>query len=123
MKRKGIAAGIVVVIAAIVFLSVYWITRANTLGNINFSCREQTSSISDFTFEGESGDKLKFSFSSKVDGGSLDIILRDSQGAAVYELDQAKELVTWFTLEKTDTYTLAAEYSDFVGNFKIKVTK
>ncbi|MCI9079709.1 MAG: hypothetical protein HFH68_12460 [Lachnospiraceae bacterium] len=122
MKRKSIAVGIIVMIGMVVSLSIYGITKSNTLGNITYSCKQQTSSISDFTFEGERGDNLKFSFSSNVENGSLDIMLCGSDGNTVYELDRAKELVTWFTLEKADTYTLVAEYSNFVGNFKIKIT-
>lgn len=38
-----------------------------------------------------------------------------------YELDKAKALETYFTFNKTDTYTLKAEYVDFVGNYEIAV--
>ena len=39
----------------------------------------------------------------------------------IYELDKAKALETYFTFEKTDTYTLKAEYVDLVGNYEIAV--
>ncbi len=39
----------------------------------------------------------------------------------VKELDQARELVTYLTIHYDDTYTLAAEYTDFAGNFKAEV--
>lgn len=123
MKKKAIVVGTIVLAISIIFLSVYFITRPSTLGNINYSCRQSTSSISDFTFNGESGDNLKFSFSSDIESGTLDITLCDSQGNVVYMLDSAKESVTWFVLEKTDTYSLVAEYNNFIGKFKIKVTK
>lgn len=41
----------------------------------------------------------------------------------MYELDKAKELETYFTFEKTDTYILKAEYVDFVGEYKVEVYK
>ena len=51
----------------------------------------------------------------------LDIILFDSKGNEVYKLAKATELETFFTLDKADTYTVAAECSDFIGGFKIRV--
>lgn len=51
------------------------------------------------------------------------MILHDSEGREVYRLDKAKELETFYTLEKTDTYTLNAQCNNFTGKFKIKVYK
>lgn len=34
---------------------------------------------------------------------------------------RSKALETYCTLEKTDTYTLKADYSDFVGSYKVTV--
>lgn len=53
--------------------------------------------------------------------GELDMVLYGSDGSAVYELDRAKALETFFTLDNSDTYTLAAECQDFIGNYKISV--
>ena len=58
-----------------------------------------------------------------IESGEFNIILYDSNGIVVYELDKAKALETYYTFEKTDTYTLQAEYVDFVGNYKVKVYK
>lgn len=120
MKKKSIIISIIVIV---VLLSVWLVTRPKVLGNMNHAYTEPTTSTSDITFVGEAGDKIKFSFASDIKSGDLDMILYDSKGNVVYELDRAKELVTFFTLDNSDTYILAAEYSDFTGNFKIKVTK
>ena len=79
--------------------------------------------ISNVTFNASAGDDIKFSFESDIENGELDIILYDSQHNAVYELDHAASLSIPFTVERTDTYTMAAEYKDFVGNFKLKIRK
>ena len=55
--------------------------------------------------------------------GDLDIILYDSEGNEVYELDGAKELETFFNLSNSDTYTLVADCSNFTGSYSIKVYK
>ena len=72
---------------------------------------------------GEAGDKIKFSLKADRRNENLDVILYDSKGNAVYELASAKELVCYFTLESADEYTLAAEYTDCTGKFKIKAYK
>lgn len=119
MKKKNIIISVVIVI--VVLLGVWLLTRPKTLGSMNHSYSEVTTSNSDFSFTGETGDKIKFSFASKIENGDLDILLYDSKGNMVYKLDRARRLETFFTLEDTDTYTLVAEYSNFSGNFKIKV--
>lgn len=80
-----------------------------------------TTKTSTISFVGEAGDKIKFAFESDIKSGELRIVLYDSQGNEVYELDKADVLQTFFYLESSDTYTLAAEYVDFVGRYKIKV--
>ena len=90
---------------------------------MNQSYTEPVTNSSNISFLGEAGDKIKFSFASDIESGELDIVLYDSEENVVYELDRAKELETFYVLNNSDTYTLGAEYSDFVGKFKIKVYK
>lgn len=118
MKKKSIIIGIIVVLVAV---SVWLFTRADVLGNMNQDFAEPTTSTSNISFEGEADNKIKFSFRSNIERGELNIVLYDSNGSKVYELDKAKALETYFTFDKTDTYTLEAEYVDFVGNYEIVV--
>ena len=85
------------------------------------SYSEQITTTSDISFSGEAGDRIKFSFKSDIISGNLDIVLYDSVGNEVYTLDSAKALETFFTLERSDTYTLAAKCSNFIGDYKIVV--
>lgn len=99
-----------------------WIfNRPESLGNITQKFSESTTSSANITFSGEANERIKFSFKSNIESGELDIILYDSNENVVYELDKAKALETYFTFEKADTYTLKAEYVDFVGNYKVEV--
>lgn len=120
MKRRAIEICSVCIVAIIVVGAII-IMRPKTLGNINDVFSEPATSRSEISFPAEAGDKIKFSFSSKIDGGTLDIILYDSERNVVKELDRAKELETFAILDKDDEYTLVAEYSDFVGKFKVAV--
>lgn len=119
MKKKSIVLLIVVCVIALLIL---WIlNRPESLGNITQNFSEPTTSSSNITFSGEANERIKFSFKSNIESGELDIILYDLNGNVVYELDKAKALETYFTFEKADTYTLRAEYVDFVGNYKVEV--
>ena len=119
MKKKNI---ILIIIMLVIVLLILWIiNRPESLGNITQKFSEPTTSYSNITFSGEANERIKFSFKSNIESGELDIILYDSTGNVVYELDKAKALETYFTFEKTDTYTLKTEYVDFVGNYEVEV--
>lgn len=119
MKKKNIIIGITTVV--IVMISAYLLTRPKILGNLNHSYTEQSTSTSEISFLGETGDKIKFVFSSNIKNGDLDMVLYDSDGNMIYQLDKAKKLVAYFTLDNADIYTLTAKRSNFIGNYKIKI--
>lgn len=119
MKKKYVVIGIIAVLAAI--LSVWLLTRPKPLGNINQVYSEPETSVSNISFSGEAGDRIRFSFRSDIKSGDLDILLYDSDGNEVYKLDGATELETFFDLSRSDTYSLAAECDNFVGRYDVKV--
>lgn len=119
MKKKQIAICAIVVIVAVV--SVLLLLRPKALGNINASFDEPETSASEFSFAAEKGERVKFSFRSDIKAGELEIVVYDSAGKEIYVLDHAKALETFYTFENSDTYTLRAEYSEFIGNFEIVV--
>lgn len=119
MKKKIIVISIIIL--CMVMACIYLLTRPKTLGNMNQSYTEQTTSSSDISFEGEAGKRIKISFRSNIISGDLDIVLCDSEGNIVYELDRAKALETYYTFDNSDTYTLVAECSDFIGTYEVKV--
>lgn len=119
MKKRNII--LLVVVFSIVLLILWIFNRPESLGNITQKFNEATTSSANITFSGETNERIKFSFKSDIESGELAIILYDSTGNVVYELDKAKALETYFTFEKTDTYTLKAEYVDFVGNYEVEV--
>jgi len=120
MKKRNI---ILLVVFALTLLILWIFNRPESLGNITQKFNEAATSSANITFSGEANERIKFSFKSNIESGELDIILYDSTGNVVYELDKAKELETYFTFEKTDTYILKAEYVDFVGEYKVEVYK
>ena len=121
MKKRNIIIGITVIIVAVI--SIYLITRPKILGNMSNSYSGQTTTSSDISFSVEAGEKIRFSFRSNIVSGDLDMVLYDSAGNEVYILDKAKALETFFTLNRSDTYTLVAECNSFIGEYKISVYK
>lgn len=112
---------IVIIIVVVSAISIHLITSPKVLGNMSKSYSEQITTTSDISFSGEAGDKIKFSFKSDIISGNLDMVLYDSVGNEVYTLDSAKALETFFTLERSDTFTLVTKCSNFIGDFKIVV--
>jgi len=119
MKKKYILIGTAAALFAAI--GIFLFCRPELLGSIADSCTEPTTTSSDISFTGTAGEKINFSFRSEVKGGSLDVVLYDSKGNAVFKLDQAKALECFFTLKETDTYTLTAQCRNFAGNYKVKV--
>ena len=60
---------------------------------------------------------------SDVKGGELDIEVYNSDWEKVFTVDNGKELATYFTPEKDDSYTVRAEITDFTGSFDLTVYK
>ncbi len=121
MKKKYIILISFILIVAVGIIGFYLLTRATILGNMSNEYSKQVTTTSDISFAGEAGNKIKFVFESDVISGNLDMTLYDSDGIAVYTLDNAKELVTYFILERSTTYTLVAKCDDFIGTYKISV--
>lgn len=94
---------------------------SKTLGNIRNTYTVPETSVAAVSFPGEAGSKIRISFASRIENGSLEITIYDSKGNAVKELDYARELKDYLTLDDTDVYTLEAECVDFVGRYKVSL--
>lgn len=123
MKKKFKVIGIIGVIGIVIVLSIWMYIRPEALGNINQAYSEPETSASDITFQGIEGDRIRFSLSSNIKNGDLDIVLYDSKGNIIKKLAKADRLIEFLELNYSDTYTIVAERNGFVGSFKIAVYK
>ena len=121
MKKKYIILIILALAVAAGVTGIYLLARPTILGNMSNKYSKQVTTISDISFTGEAGSRIKFVFRSDVVSGNLDMTLYDAAGNAVYTLDNAKELAAYFTLERSGTYTLVASCDNFVGTYKVIV--
>lgn len=121
MKKKVIffISLAIIVIAAV--LAVFIVTRPKILGNMSNSFSSPETTTQSFLFSGKECDTVKIVFSSDVKSGELNISIFDSKGNTVKTLDKAKELRTYLTLDRSETYTCKASRSEMVGSFNVKV--
>ena len=117
MKKKILI--IVIIIAAVSVTGICLMSRPELLANMSNSYSKQMTTNSDISFSGKAGDRIKFSFRSDIVSGDLSMVLYDSAGNKIDTLDRAKASETFFTVEYSDTYTLAAECNKFIGKYKI----
>lgn len=64
MKQKNIVISIIILATVMIFI--YLLTRPQTLGNMNQSYTEQTTSSSDILFEGEAGERINLHLGGKM---------------------------------------------------------
>lgn len=120
-KKSRVLIGILGVL--VLGVGIWFLVRPEGLGNMNGRYSEVTTNTSTITFSGESGDRVRFLFESEIEEGDLRVVLYDSEGSEVFDLGKARKLKTFLALDKSDTYTLAAECVDFVGRYKVEVYK
>lgn len=121
MKKKTVIIPLIIVLALAVASAVILITRPKTLGNMSSSFSSPKTTTQSFSFSGKECDRIKIAFSSDVKSGELDISILDSKGNIVKALDNAKELRTYLTLDRSETYTCEASCSEMVGRFSVRV--
>ena len=93
--------------------------RPRQIGSMEHRSSHPESSASNITFQAQPGDRLRLSFSSRVEGGELSLILYDAAGNPVEDFGTARELRMFLTLDQPGPYRLEAEYRDFVGRFRV----
>ena len=123
MRKLIIVLIVIALIAGLVFAAPAIMDFMNWMGNINGSYFEPETRGSEVSFFAEAGRKLRIVLNSDVKGGELDIEVYNSDGEKVFTVDNGKELVTYFTPEKDDAYTVRAELTDFTGSFDLTVYK
>lgn len=121
MKKRYIV--LFVIAAAAVALCAWLFLRPQALGEMDRAYSQPETSVSSITFSGVAGDRIRFSFSSTVKSGNVEITVRDSKGNEVEGWEKAKKLVTYLTLDRSDTYTVEADCRGFTGEFRCALYK
>ena len=123
MRKLIIVLIVIALIAGLVFAAPAIMDFMNWMGNINGSYSGRETRGSEVSFFAEAGRKLRIVLNSDVKGGELDIEVYNSDGEKFFTVDNGNELVTYFTPEKDDAYTVRAELTDFTVSFDLTVYK
>ncbi|MDE7278140.1 MAG: hypothetical protein K2N26_00200 [Oscillospiraceae bacterium] len=123
MKKK-----IIVIFAAVMLgtaVTTVILMKSKSLGNIsmNIPVGEAKTAVSEISFKGKVGERIRISLSTDIKNGAVNFVLYNSKGGVVENIGTAKAYQTFVDLYVDDTYTLAAEYTDFTGSFKADVSK
>lgn len=98
-------------------LCAFMLLFPQNMGNMSRSFTEPETGCCDVIFYGKPSDNIKISLSSDVKTGSLDIVIYDSDGNMVEELDRG----TYFAPPDSGMYTLKAEYTELTGSYNVKI--
>lgn len=125
MKKKIAVISISSAVLLGAVLTTVILMRNKSLGNISISVPigEAKTASSEISFKGNNGDRVRISLSTNVKSGTVNFVLYNSKGGVVENFVTAKAYSGFVALEIDDTYTLAAEYADFEGDFKADVSK
>ena len=125
MKKKIAVISISSAVLLGAVLTTVILMKNKPLGNISMSVPvgEAKTASSEISFRGNSGDRIRISLNTNVKSGAVNFVLYNSKGGVVENFGTAKAYRGFVNLEIDDTYTLAAEYADFEGDFKADVSK
>ena len=125
MKKKIAVISISSAVLLGAVLTTVILMKNKPLGNISMSVPvgEAKTASSEVSFKGSSGDRVRISLNTNVKSGAVNFVLYNSKGGVVENFGTAKAYRGFVDLEIDDTYTLAAEYADFEGDFKADVSK
>lgn len=123
MKKKIILISSAVLLGAALTTVIF--IKNKPLGNIsmNVPVGEAKTAVSEISFKGNSGERIRISLSTDIKSGTVDFVLYNSKGGVVENIGTAKAYQTFVDLDFDDIYTLAAEYTGFTGSFKVDVSK
>lgn len=99
------------------------VKEAGTTASMKRKLTIPASSSSEVMFEAKRGEQLILKYSSKVEEGSLQMVLRNDTGTLVEAFPVGTAAVKTVTLEQDDTYFLQVVYEDFTGEYSITVRK
>lgn len=112
-------------IILIAFLSVglylYSISDINVHASVNGNITSPESSGALGQFSADKDTTFTVYYSSKVKDGTLELYIEDSNGNIVDKFPVNTKASEEISFPQYDTYSLKAEYTNFIGNFHVKI--
>lgn len=120
MKVRAMILGTLIFIFGI-GIGIYEISDFSKLAVVKENIISQQSNAAVGSFKAKKDSKLRVSYSSHIEEGSLNLSLVDSNNEIVEEFRTNSKSSKELTVEKDDEYSILAKYNDFVGEYNVNV--
>lgn len=112
-----------VIILTILGVVTYKESDFSKLAVVKDNVTSRQSNILCGSFNVKKSNRLKVNYSSNIKDGILKLSLIDSNKKVIQEFAVNSKSSQELTVDKDDEYTILANYSDFVGDYKLSVSK
>lgn len=121
MKKSRLV--ILVIILIILGTVIYKESDFSKLAVVKDNITSRQSNILSGSFNVKKSNRLKVNYSSNIKDGTLKLSLIDSNKKVIQEFAVNSKSSQELTVDKDEEYTILANYNDFVGDYKLSVSK
>lgn len=98
----------------------YW-EQIHDYVQINKKYKNPKSNISEGSFWGRKGEKIKISIKTKIKSGKIKCILLDSKGNLIKDMGVFNTIMEEIYLPENGEYKFCVEFKDYVGSIRCRV--
>ena len=121
MKKSRLVIWVIILI--ILGTVIYKESDFSKLAVVKDNITSRQSNILSGSFNVKKSNRLKVNYSSNIKEGMLKLSLIDSNKKVIQEFAVNSKSSQELTVDKDDEYTILAKYSDFIGDYKLSVSK
>ncbi|AGX44317.1 hypothetical protein [Clostridium saccharobutylicum] len=121
MKKTRVVIWVIILI--ILGTVIYKESDFSELAVVKDNITSRQSNILSGSFNVKKSNRLKVNYSSNIKDGVLKLSLIDSNKKVIQEFAVNSKSSQELTVDKDEEYTILANYNDFVGDYKLSVSK
>jgi len=126
MKKRNITALAIMLASIIIMVVIFLYVKAssNRLAIIQRNVKTEDSvdsSVAEFTVK--EGEKIYIKRTSSIEKGTLVYMITDTKGQVIEHFTPDTAAIAEILIEEDGTYCLKVSYENFIGKFKLVVTK
>lgn len=121
MKRKSMHA--IVLTTALFIACIFLYLNYITIGSMDQTISHKHSGTTQIGFTVKEKESLKFTYSSYATNGSIQFVVCDKQGNAIQTFEPNTSSNERIYFEQAGDYLVRANYKDFTGTYRLRITK
>lgn len=114
---------IFLLISLVAILLVRAAVLQGSVGTMEKTVDTAQSGSSEISFQGKKEERYRFSYSSTVKEGTLEMLLTDKGGNVLQTYETGISSNREIFMKNDDIYSVVVTYKDFVGNYDVKIEK